>query len=115
MTTPERIKELRLSRHWSLQQLGDRCGVTKQSVHAWETGKQRISLQSMETLCDVFNVQMDYLLCKQDITMRFLSTEELGIIDAYRHMTYEEQSMICKMCDVKRDAMTNSLTSKLDA
>lgn len=108
MTTQERIKELRLSRHWSLQQLADRCGASKQSVHQWETGARGVSLQSMETLCDVFNVQMDYLLCKQDITMRFLSTEELGIIDAYRHMTYEEQSMICKMCDVKRDESLSS-------
>lgn len=112
MTTPERIKELRLSRHWTLQQLADKCGVTKQSVHIWETGKQNISRQSLEMLCDVFNVQMDYLLCKQDITMRFLSAEELAIVDAYRHMSYDEQSMICKLCDVKRGAeSTDSQTA----
>lgn len=108
MTTPERIRELRLSRHWTLQELADRCGVTKQSVHIWETGKQNISLQNMEILCDVFNIQMDYLLCKQDITMRFLSTEELNIIDAYRHMTYDQQSLVCSMCGVKRDKLSDS-------
>lgn len=103
MATAERIKELRNARGWTQQQLAERVGVTKQSVSIWENGKQAISRESLETLCDVFNVQMDYILCKQDITMRFLSSEELHIVDAYRHLSYDQQTMICDMLHVKRD------------
>lgn len=109
MTTAERVKELRKSKGWTLQKLADKCGVTKQSVHLWESGGQGISRQNLEMLCDIFNVQMDYLLCKQDISVRFLTTEELYIIDHYRKLSYEQQSLICSMLNVKRDAeSTNS-------
>lgn len=108
MTTAERIKELRKSRGWTQPQLAERCGVTKQAVHLWESGRQTISRQSLETLCDIFNVQMDYLLCKQDITMRFLSTEELCIVEAYRELSYDQQSLICSMLGVKRAELLNT-------
>lgn len=78
MTTAERVKELRKSKGWTLQKLADKCGVTKQSVHLWESGGQGISRQNLEMLCDIFNVQMDYLLCKQDISVRFF--DHRGIV-----------------------------------
>lgn len=103
MTTAERVKELRKSKGWTLQQLADKCGVTKQSVHLWESGTQGISRQSPEILCDIFNVQMDYLLCKQDTSADLLTAEEQQIIDAYRELSYEQQLLVCSMLNVEKD------------
>lgn len=103
MTTAERIKELRLGRGMTMQQLADKCGVTKQSVNTWEKGTQGVSRQNLETLCDVFNVSMDYLMGGEDVTMRFLSSEELRLIDKLRAMLPAQQDLIYKMMEVERD------------
>lgn len=109
MTTGQRIRELRKARHLTQTQLADECNTTKQAVSMWETDNAIPSRISLEFLCDVFNVEMDYLMGRQDVTMRYLRTEELDLIDAYRAMTYDQQSLVCNMMGVKRDAgSTNS-------
>lgn len=109
----DRIKELRQSRGMTQQQLADRLGVSKQAVSHWEGGRQSISRSSLELLCDIFNVEMDYLMGRQNITMRYLDTEEIHMIDNYRKLSYEQQTMVCNMLGVKRDA--ESLSSRKDA
>lgn len=104
MNTGERIKELRTARGMTQQQLADRLGVSKQAVSNWEKGGHQIARTSIESLSDIFNVEIDYLLCRQNITTRYLDTEEIHMIDNYRKLTYEQQTMVCNMLGVKRDA-----------
>lgn len=103
MTTADRIKELRKARHLTQTALADKCHTTKQAVSMWETGNAIPSRISLEALCDVFNVEMDYLMGRQSVTMRYLNTEELDIIDAYRDLSDEGKDMVCGMLHVKRE------------
>lgn len=103
MTPGERIKELRKSRHMTQQQLADKAHVTSNAVCMWERGRSTISRESLEMLCDIFNVEMDFLLGRQSVTMRYLNAEELDVIDAYRSLDYNQQRMVCQMLGVKRD------------
>lgn len=113
MTTADRIRDLRKARHMTQTQLADKCHATKQAVSMWETGNAMPSRISLEALCDIFNVEMDYLTCRQSVSMRYLNTEELDVIDAYRSLSYDQQTMICDMLHVKRgqDASNPALSS----
>lgn len=105
-----RIKKLRVARDWTQQELADRAGVSKQAVSFWETNRNPMSREKLQTLCELFNVDVDYLLCREDMTSRLLNSEELAIVDAYRMMTDSEKDMICRMFNVKRDVKsTDSL------
>lgn len=61
MSVGERIKELRIAKHMTQQQLADKCHVSKQSVCIWESDKQGVKNDNLVLLCDIFNVSMDYL------------------------------------------------------
>lgn len=108
MTTGERIKALRTARGITQPQLADMIGATKQAVSMWEHGNNKPSRISIERMCDLFNVDADYLLCRQSVSMRYLSTEELDLIDKYRLMTDQEKDMVCRMVGIKRDASSTS-------
>lgn len=115
MTTGERIRELRKARHMTQDQLAQKAKVTKQAVSMWEANKSALSLTSAQLLCDIFNVEMDYLTGRQSVTMRYLNTEELDIIDAYRDLSDEGKDMVCGMLHVKREETRRLSDSQANA
>ena len=63
----DRLKYLREEYRYSLQELADKCGVSKSSIHLYELGTRKPKRETLEELCSIFNVDMDYLLGKSDI------------------------------------------------
>lgn len=70
----ERFKLLRKERGLSQAVLATELGFTKSSVNMYERGDREPGLESLETIADFFNVDMDYLLGKSDVQNRFLYT-----------------------------------------
>lgn len=70
----ERFKLLRKERGLSQAALATELGFTKSSVNMYERGDREPGLESLETIADFFNVDMDYLLGKSDVPNRFLYT-----------------------------------------
>ena len=68
----ERFKLLRKERGLSQAALATELGFTKSSVNMYERGDREPGLESLETIADFFNVDMDYLLGKSDVPNRFL-------------------------------------------
>lgn len=62
-----RFKELRKSRKLSQQALADSLNTSKSSVNMYERGEREPGIDTLETIADFFNVDMDYLLGKSDI------------------------------------------------
>lgn len=54
-----RLKVLRAERDWSQQDLGDRLGVSRQSVNAIETGKYDPSLPLAFRISDLFEMPIE--------------------------------------------------------
>ena len=54
-----RLRVLRAERAWSQQELGDRLGVSRQSVNAIETGKYDPSLPLAFRIADVFALRIE--------------------------------------------------------
>ena len=66
----ERIKELRNNHTWTQQELGDRLGVSKQSVSNWENGNIMPSIDILVRMSDLFQTTTDYILNREnDLTL----------------------------------------------
>lgn len=60
----ERIKKLRTERDMSMQELADKVGVAKSSVHRWESGTtpiSQISSDHIEALAKALNTSVAYI------------------------------------------------------
>jgi len=71
----ERLKELRRQRGVSQAVLAERLGMSKSTIGAYETGDITPSLEALNALADFFNVDINYLLGKEDISMYYLDPE----------------------------------------
>ena len=60
--TKNKIKELRISKNLTQQQLADELHVTKQAISKWEKGKSVPDIASIELLSSFFGVSADYLI-----------------------------------------------------
>ena len=78
-----RIKKERSDRNLSLEELASKLNVTRQTLSAWERGGRRNkkekadpndntytypSLEDFLNLCEIFDCELDYLLCEIDCT-----------------------------------------------
>lgn len=57
-----KIKELRISKNLTQQQLANELHVTKQAISKWEKGKSIPDITSIELLSSFFGVSTDYLI-----------------------------------------------------
>lgn len=91
-----RIKELRMNKSLSQEQLADRLGVTKQAISQMERGVRKPSVPMLEALCDFFNVSADYLLGKEDVTIRLVDGDGIKKLDGDHHHTNPETEQIAQ-------------------
>lgn len=76
MTLGERIKELRKKNGLTQVGLAEKLDVTKGTVSTWETNSRTPNFDTLEQLCDLFQVGMDYLLGRSDDASPRVMTEE---------------------------------------
>ena len=58
----ERLKNLRLARGLTLQQVGDAFGISKASVSGWESGKSHPDHKKLQQLANLLQTSIEYLL-----------------------------------------------------
>ncbi|MBQ7466479.1 MAG: helix-turn-helix transcriptional regulator [Clostridia bacterium] len=63
---PERLKELRLEKGLSRQQLANLLFVNLRTISYWELGQRECNLEQLAKLSTIFNVSTDYLLGLED-------------------------------------------------
>ena len=93
------VKQLRLERGRSQQEVADRLGVNKQTISQYERGIRKSLFDTAEQLADIFHVDLNYLMGFTDkiqkpagdetdpATNKFLgvSLEEIDLVEAWRH------------------------------
>jgi transcriptional regulator with XRE-family HTH domain len=62
-----RIKNLRLEKNISQNELAKALGLTQQAISAYENGLREPDLETLNKLANYFNVSVDYLLGRTDI------------------------------------------------
>ncbi|MDF7639413.1 helix-turn-helix domain-containing protein [Lactobacillus sp. ESL0791] len=65
-TLNERIRNLRLKKNWSQEELAEKMDVSRQSVSKWENGDAQPDLDKVVQLGKLFNVSLDTLLAGKD-------------------------------------------------
>lgn len=66
-TFAERLRSLRQEKGWSQQRLADELKLSKSSVNMYERGEREPGFETMESIADLFNVDMNYLYGRTDI------------------------------------------------
>lgn len=72
MDFKDRLKELRKAKGISQVVLADRLGLSKSTIGAYETGDITPSVEALNTIADFFNVDMNYLLGKEEQSRFFM-------------------------------------------
>lgn len=84
-----RLKELRLSRQYTQEQIAQYLGISRSSYAMYEQGRREPGLEIIESFADFFNVDMDYLLGKKDtstIITDSYASEEIDLIGKFRQL-----------------------------
>lgn len=104
MTLGEKIYNLRTEKGFSQEALGEKLGVSRQSVSKWETDQSVPELDKIVTLSEVFKVSTDYLLKEKEEA--YWAEEEPGVKELMRevyrrdrrsHYEYKSKKMIGKL------------------
>lgn len=75
MEFKDRLKELRTSRGYSQRELGKKLGMTNSAISMYERGEREPDYETLEAIADLFNVNMTYLLGKDDVSFYYLEPE----------------------------------------
>ncbi len=97
----ERLKQLRLEKGLSQQELGDLIGVSKVSISEYENGNRIPLLNNFNELLDVFHVKADYFLGRDIIAVSeeeepytySIAKEDIAILKALK----KEKSLYLKL------------------
>ena len=61
-----KVKDLRKKRGWTQGELGEKLGISRQSVHSIETGKYDPSLPLAFRIAEVFGTTIEKIFQKSD-------------------------------------------------
>lgn len=93
MLSGKRLKELRIRKGLSQEQLGEIVGVTKVSICGYESGSRVPSLETFELMTELFETTADYLLGREitvrdDNTRKYvksISQDDVELISELKH------------------------------
>lgn len=63
---PEKLKELRIEKNMSRNQLANLLFVNPRTISYWELGQRECNLEQLVKIAQVFHVSTDYLLGLED-------------------------------------------------
>lgn len=64
---PQRLKELRVEREKTQQDIADVLGITRPAYTAYESGNRQPDYETLNKLAELYNSTTDYLLGRSDI------------------------------------------------
>lgn len=96
-TIGDKIRELRVSKNLTQQELGDLLHIRKQTVYKWEKGINIPDSETLSELASIFECTTDYLVGKSDNhSIRTIENDNYAIkVKDYPHdLTPEEVTIL---------------------
>ena len=96
MNIGEYIKNLRLAKNLTQEELGKIVGVQRAAVQKWESGQvQNLKRTTIQKLADFFDVSPATFICLDEVeaTAIELTTDEIKIINAYRTTPHMQEAV----------------------
>lgn len=97
------LKELRIAYNLSQTDIGKILNVQKSAVSKYETGRSLLSEDTINKLCDYFNISADELLGRKEFKQKIssnsqiqksLTKEHQRVLDYYDRLSEEDQDLI---------------------
>lgn len=82
MKFAERLREAREKRGLSQARLADEIGCSKSAISMYENGTRTPDFETMEAIADLFNLDIDYLLGRDDRSAYYLDPEVAELAQA---------------------------------
>lgn len=79
----ERLKQLRTEAGLTQNELAEKLQMSKGAIGNYESGQREPNMDTLDTIADFFNVELDYLRGRTN-TRPELSLEEQWLVDCYR-------------------------------
>lgn len=76
----ENLRQLRKEKGLSLEQLANYIGVSKSSINMYERGEREPSFETTEAIADFFNVNLDFLLGREEQKNNASLPEQEGVV-----------------------------------
>jgi transcriptional regulator with XRE-family HTH domain len=77
-----RIAELRMSRHMTQDELAAKLGISRAALSHYEKGRREPDYETLIKIADLFQVSLDYIMCRTDDPRMHLSEEVRQFSDA---------------------------------
>lgn len=112
---PEKIKELRLSKKMTQQEVADKLGITRPAYTAYESGKREPDFSILQSLANVFDVTTDYLLGRNN-TPEWAKQEDViqldDILQSNTGMAYGDEEASPEDREIINDLIAGYFWSK---
>lgn len=110
MEIKDRIRELRKEVRMTQQEVADRLGVNHVTISGYERGVRKPGFPEADALADLFDVNLEYLLCSTDVRGRYprhgdqnvrVSAEDLAVLRAYQAASEEIRAAVRAVLGVR--------------
>ena len=91
MSFGNRLKELRITKRMTQQQLGDAIHVSKVSISGYENNNRTPDTETLQALADYFEVTTDYLLGRNENNINKENSKALSVAAHIDEDTTEEE------------------------
>lgn len=98
MKFEEKLMALRKSRGWSQEELGEKLGVTRQTVSKWELGATTPEMEKLAAMSELFGISIDELVNGE--SMEFVNEQKLPDGEKKRMFVngeYKSKKTLCGM------------------
>lgn len=98
----DRLMELRKSKGWSQEELGDKLEVTRQTVSKWELGQTTPEMNKLAALSELFQISLDELISGKEQSTGYEQNpgqgrrieKEVIYIEQRRHYEYKSKRTV---------------------
>ena len=112
----KRIREVRNEKHLTQQQLADTVGVYRETIAAWEAGKQTPSVDAIDKVADALNVAVWDLCMPLEVRRTQTDIEDcfLRVMDYTRDKIIEDLQRLGKQSRLNVTPIGNETPAKKD-
>jgi len=102
-TLGQRIRELRVRRGWSQQQLADKVGVRQKQISSYERNVNTPSGEIFIALADAFDISLDYLArrgANNATSINVADRELIEMVQVVDRLEDEDRALIKRVIDL---------------
>lgn len=100
----ERLKNIRKAKGLTMEQFGERLGVTKSAVSKWENGGREVTNQVIKAVCKEFGVNENWLRTGKGDMFRYDMTEKLDDLAAAHSLGSDQRVLIERFIKLSPEA-----------